>query len=233
MKRIATDLPGGATYCSDQLNRCYVRKFDWDKARALHAEGRTIYSIAKELGVAWSAIKRVVDPETARRMNEAHDRWQKSGICFYCGVPCLPATHPSQRGDVTRCHDCAMRASRTCWFENDDGTLTVRCALCKEWRPESDFPPQLRIRYDAGESPHGGTRSCRVCSAAARRLYRATHPEQRERENRRRMERHYRGRAAKELRTLEAKGGDGRGDQSTTPDKEGFSPVDGRTRTDD
>ena len=171
MKRLATDLPGGLEYRSDQRNRVYRRKFDWDEARRLRAEGLSYAKIGKRLGVTQGAIRRVVDPSMAQRMNDAADRWARSGSCWECGAPCVPAGHPSLRGDFPRCGKCGARANRRNWWLNDDGRLTVRCSACRKWLDESSFGPRIREAFDSDKVGELN-RTCRACDASARRLYR-------------------------------------------------------------
>lgn len=47
----------------------YVCKFDHEEARARFALGEETASIARGYGVSWSAVKRVVDPQTRKKMD--------------------------------------------------------------------------------------------------------------------------------------------------------------------
>lgn len=168
---------------SEKRNRVYKWKFDHDEARKLRAEGLTYTEIGKRLGVTHAAVRRVCDDSVREAMYRDSLAWQRSGTCVECGEPCAPVSHPTNRSGIERCRSCANFSRRRCWFETDDGQLIVRCTSCKEWLSEDRFPPSLRRRYDHGITSDGGRRQCSMCASAARRLYRHTHPEQREREN--------------------------------------------------
>jgi DNA-directed RNA polymerase subunit RPC12/RpoP len=140
-----------------------ARKFDWDEARRLHAEGLTYVEIGRRLGVTDMAIRFACDPEARTRANAYHDAWQRSGQCPDCGAQ----TTRRAGGVYARCRDCASRAR----VKVIDGT--AYCPTCDTWKPLDQFSR-------SGRSPARGVhKECRPCDSARRRRWRI---ENRERE---------------------------------------------------
>jgi hypothetical protein len=146
------------------MARVYVRKFDWDEARRLRAEGWSYQAIAERLGVSASAVWQVLTG--ARRKAEYRERnrealrrlYRGKGSCADCGGPIWLHTarkHP-------RCTDCAAKR-KTVTVRPD----TLRCFSCGEWKPDALFPYSRSHRSRRGH--HG---ACRACQAKVRQAHR-------------------------------------------------------------
>jgi hypothetical protein len=145
------------------MPRVYVRKFDWDEARRLHAEGRSVYGIAKDLGVSAAAVWRVVDPERRRKMAARSAEYQRSGTCVDCGGPCSR----NRARPAARCPDCDGKHKRLVT------ETEARCVDCKRWLPHDAFSPcRLKRTKDGGSS-----RTCRECETARRQANREANRE--------------------------------------------------------
>lgn len=62
----------------------YRRKFDHEDAQVRYAAGETIAALAREYGVAWAAVQRVVNPAVRKRMDA-----QSLAYIDSCRIPCL------------------------------------------------------------------------------------------------------------------------------------------------
>ncbi len=141
------------------------RRFDWDDARRRYANGEKIGTIARSVGVSWTAVQRVVVPGRFEQMRDAQRQWQKTGVCDNCGGPMNRSSRSSGRSLV--CPTCAATARRTTIRET-----TLLCVGCREWKPDDDFP---RNRVEA--SRRGRHTSCRACQTVQRRERRHRNPE--------------------------------------------------------
>ena len=140
--------------------RQYERRFDWDEARRLYADGLSIRQIALQVGVTWSAVQRVVEPEAYERAAAYSLSRKGKGVCVDCGGP----THESSKYQgSTRCTQCATALRVT---SARDGELL--CFGCKQWKPDDDFPMNRGSRV-ARRDRHS---YCRSCQTVARREYR-------------------------------------------------------------
>lgn len=142
-----------------RTTRVYVRKFDWDEARRLHADGWTYGRIGKRFGVSYAAVRRVCDPEFGARL-DAHSREHiMSGVCCDCG-----RTGVSRYGRAgrPRCQDCAARARAT-----TVGAATLLCTTCRRWKADGEFPS---CRTEGAR--RGRHSQCRTCQTDAKRRYR-------------------------------------------------------------
>ncbi len=163
------------------------RKFDWEEAQRLRAEGWAYRAIANALGVTDTAIQRACDPGLREKMKERQREWQQSGVCIDCGGQrSRNTTHERTGRGQKRCKPCADIAAATSVRENE-----LRCGACREWKPDDDFPlnrrePQRRDRHDL----------CRPCQTEAKRRWRERHPDRYEAGEARNNERRRAARAA-------------------------------------
>ncbi len=138
-----------------------ARKFDWDEARRLRADGWTYRAIADHLGVSLSAVNQACD-DRARAVNRMRKaEWQRGGRCQDCG--CQISRNASR--PARRCLACANAARRT--SVRDDGHL--RCSTCREWKEPAAFPHDWNSRAEArGFRRH----LCTACDTLAKRAWR-------------------------------------------------------------
>lgn len=146
------------------MPRFYTRKFDWEEARRLRAEGVPTREIAKRFGVTYNAVFRVVSPGRMEREAAYKRRWEATGRCDDCGGPMNQASRSPARGS-RRCVSCASTLRRTSVTAD-----MLQCVTCREWKPDADFP--LNRGLPARRDRH---RQCRACCTAARRDYRNRH----------------------------------------------------------
>jgi hypothetical protein len=156
--------------------RVYARKFDWDEARRLRAEGASVSEISQQMRVTKAAIWRVVTPGAIEKEAEYHRRLARTGICDECGGP---MNRLSRYRGATRCAKCAALANAT--TVRPDALL---CSTCREWKPDEDFPSGNKTKARRGRHSQ-----CRVCLTLAKRDYR-----RRNRERERAYDRAYRAR---------------------------------------
>lgn len=154
--------------------RVYERKFDWDEARRLRAQGLSYGEIGRRLGVSATAIQRVCDAAYHARDRARLAAQARRGICVDCGAP---ASHNYSR-PVARCKPCAdARRPKV-----KDGQ--AYCPTCKTWKPLSDFSPS---KQKTNRGVHG---ECKSCQAARRQAWREANRERQrayDRERRRRQ----------------------------------------------
>ena len=143
--------------------RVYERRFDWDEARRLHAEGTPIAEIARAMGVTDAAIRRVVVEGYAERDYERRSEWLRSGVCPNCGGP---STRRSKNESLF-CRACNAKRMATTVREDE-----LWCASCKQWKPDRAFPRSRSESHRRGR--HG---QCTPCQTRAKRDYRRRHPE--------------------------------------------------------
>lgn len=146
------------------MPRVYVRKFDWDEARQLRAQGWSWQRLADRFGVSTTAVARVCDEATRERLAANLERWQRGGVCDDCGGP---MNRISRRAGSKRCKSCAYQAALTT-VRGD----SVWCYDCKQWKPRSEFQANRSTRKTAG----GIHRQCRACNTAAKREWRHRNP---------------------------------------------------------
>jgi len=146
-------------------NRVYVRKFDHDAARARYAAGESVTAMAREFGVHPTAVWRVVSSRIIESIRERAQKRKSAGVCDDCGGP----MHMGSRyNGSTHCHDCSALARAT-----NVRPDALRCATCREWKPDEDFPFNR-----AGRKTHRGRHDqCRSCQTVARRERRARNRE--------------------------------------------------------
>lgn len=148
--------------------RVYVRRFDWDEARARRAAGESYPSIARALGVSETAIQRVCKPEMNARMAAGVREWQRGGVCSDCGKRCSRNRSRVRAGLPQRCSACHGISMQTTIRPD-----TLRCGTCKEWKPDDAFPGNRTLPARRGRGRH-----CTACQTKARRDYRHRHAEQ-------------------------------------------------------
>lgn len=146
------------------MPRVYVRKFDWEEARARHAAGETIVALAREYGVSNTAVRHALFPAERRANAERIAKIQRSGTCPDCGGP----SSFNYTSGSHRCRTCDARAKATTAREGE-----LLCCTCKEWKPDEDFPWN-RSRTLGRRGRHA---QCRCCLTIARREYRHRNPE--------------------------------------------------------
>lgn len=181
------------------MPRVYIRKFDWEEAKRLYADGWRISALAERYGVSFNAVGRVVDErykKTERSARKAyHERHRTQ--CEICGDSVLARTHAAKRkvGPYIDGRELCIRCradERTERLRFNDVRVLVAvrcsnldCANGERWQPPSNFTRGHRFRHIR----EGGIHSqCRACQTRARRKYRATHPEVTAEENRRARE---------------------------------------------
>lgn len=153
------------------------RRFDYDEAKRLRADGLTYTQIAERFGVSDSAIYLAVNESARKRSIEAAKRWQKGGVCEDCGGPCIRATHKSRilhgaPDGLVLCTTCRGRRKRT-GVRVENGIILVRCGSCRAEKPLGEYGPRVANQLVAGESPR--KRTCRSCEARKRQAYRERH----------------------------------------------------------
>ena len=172
------------------------RKFDHEAARRQFASGRySVTELARLHGVSWPTMKSAVDQDF-RAKREAYVRSRYAATCELCGDDCLAADHPAKNSadGRTLCARCrAVERRESVRFDSAGVLVAVRCSMTdcangERWQPPENFT--RGIRYP--DLRNGGFhKHCRVCATVMRREYRHSHPTTRERENQKRMERHY------------------------------------------
>lgn len=138
----------------------HTRKFDWDEAARLRAEGLSYAAIGRRLGVSASAVRLALNPDENARIAARASAWQANGICPDCGGPATrkkgTRTHPRNG----RCRPCAARVRA----KVQDGH--AYCPTCDTWKPRADFRPV------ASRPARGVHSECRDCDRARRRAHR-------------------------------------------------------------
>ena len=139
------------------------RKFDWDEARRLRAQGYTYAAIATRLGVSTTAVIHACDPRQrlrARLITAAH---QQSGTCIDCGKRCCRNDTLLRRGiHKGRCRECASKHAAT--TVRDDA---LKCVTCKQWLWDTAFPHDARMAHRRGRH-----RECTACNTKSKREWR-------------------------------------------------------------
>jgi hypothetical protein len=151
---------------SRKRNRAYLRKFDHDEARKRHASGESVAALAREYGVTWSAVQRVVDPITRERAAlSSAARFARHGNRSQYW-PCPECGGRARKGHLCRrCHLARLRGGRDL-FDKDGRML---CTRCGEYRPADEFGWRSHTK-----APDRGFRrsTCRRCETQIRRAYR-------------------------------------------------------------
>ena len=144
-------------------NRVYKRKFDWDEARKLRAEGWTYPDLAAHFGVSIRTVRYVCIPSEYEKMREVTSKRQRSGTCPDCGNPMSfnPSDQPRR---CVRCHAESVA---------DVNDRVAKCVICQEWKPHEDFLLQPGKYIDR----RGLRPSCRSCNTRIRREHRAANAE--------------------------------------------------------
>lgn len=141
--------------------RVYVRKFDWDEARARYAAGEPVNTLAAEYGVTRQAVYRVVTPGCIEREAAYSRERQRRGRCNDCGGP---MNLMSRSRGSTRCVACAAAARVTSVRDGE-----IRCFSCHAWKPDDDFPRSASQRHLVRRGRHS---FCRACQTIKKREYR-------------------------------------------------------------
>lgn len=141
---------------STKRKRVYTRQFDHEEAIARRKAGESVIKLAREYGVSETAIRRVLNPDLRKRMNELSLKSIMSGTCVDCGKQGI-----SRHGD--RCVPCAQ-IHRTTSVRED----TLRCDRCQRWLSDESFGSA------PGRFPHrrNRRRRCRQCDTWERKQYR-------------------------------------------------------------
>ena len=134
------------------------RKFDWNEARRLRAQGLTYAEIGRRLGVSDYAIKYACSDATARQAI--------SGRSNHRGLTCADCGREVTGSIRRRCLRCAGLAQATSVRPDE-----LHCHRCSEWKPDGMFP------HDAGTrlARRGRHRVCRACQAGVKREWRERH----------------------------------------------------------
>lgn len=143
-----------------------TRKFDWDEARRLYADGVPIRQIAERMNVSWSGVQRVVVPGSMERARASTSAWHEANR-----QPCVTGcgntvTYVGARYHKGHCRRCASLARGTTARDTE-----LQCMTCREWKPDDDFPRDLSQKY----ARRGRAVQCRVCQTVARQEYRERH----------------------------------------------------------
>lgn len=144
------------------MPRVYERKFDWEEARRLYADGVSQYEIGRMLGVSQAAVSRVVVPGQMEKSNARAAAWSRAQVpCIEgCGRTCTRIAAKYHSGRCVQCS--AIRLATTA----RDGEL--QCHTCKEWKPDESFPHNRTEKYGR----RGRHTNCRLCATVSRREYR-------------------------------------------------------------
>ncbi len=123
-----------------------LRKFDHDEARDRHAKGEGIAPLAREYGVAWAAVARVVDERVRRKMHAqslANLERRRMPCRGGCGV--LVWQHgPRRTGYCPQClGEKRNVVNHGTESEYRDG---CRCPLCTQAASEAKRQRRLRAR---------------------------------------------------------------------------------------
>lgn len=159
-----------------------ARKFDWDEALVLRASGLSWQSVAERCGVSETAVRRILVPGEAERMEAYRANYQRekrphAGVCPDCGGESSQGRY--RKG--SRCRACDTR--HKCKSARDD---TLRCSTCRLWLPDDQFPNQ---QAHVGKSRRGRHAVCRPCQNVARQLNREANRERERVYNRERRRR--------------------------------------------
>lgn len=144
------------------------RKFDHDEARRRHAAGESYVSIARDLGVAPTAVARACDWRIRASMDAYNAMRQRvngnpsmyRGTCVDCGGRCNTRAR--------RCDACHAEHVRKAPPFDERGWLF--CDACETYKPLAEFPFSRRR---AGRK--GRHSQCRECGTKARQAYRERH----------------------------------------------------------
>lgn len=145
------------------------RRFDWDEARRLRAEGWTLVALAERFSVSRAAIVFATNDAARKR---AHERVTAKFrmICDDCGGPCSHNFWArTGRHDRIVCQKCAgVRRSEEALLSrmNEDGDLA--CSQCGEYKPMDAFSGNGR-GYPRSE--------CRSCETIRRQAWREANRE--------------------------------------------------------
>jgi hypothetical protein len=152
----------GLVVRSRKRPRAYKRKFPHEEARRLRASGLTYVEIARHFGVSDTAVMLACDPVQRRRYYERSREYLMGGTCIDCGGRC------TLKGQ--RCRSCYTRLK----VESAPSVrpTTLRCAVCRQWKSDSEFSPESLRPNPARRGRRG---LCRSCDTAARRRYRERH----------------------------------------------------------
>lgn len=142
-----------------------ARKFDWDEARRLRAQGMTYAAIAAQLGVTSTAVALACD-DRARAMawaRSAEYQRQHGNPFMYDTCACGGRKH-------TRAKRC-----RACWEADHrkqiDEHGNLWCHHCKRYLAPRSFSADFRLM----ETRKGRRRVCTECDTKMRREYTEAH----------------------------------------------------------
>lgn len=112
----------------------YRRKFDHEEAQRRFRAGVSITAIAKDAGVSWQAVQRVVRPAVRKRMDASsrrHIEWQREPCRGGCGV--LVWMHTRDRSGFCRsCYAEKFLRKVQHGTENEYTVWGCRCEPCRE-----------------------------------------------------------------------------------------------------
>lgn len=171
--------PDGMRTYSLKKRRFYDRRFNHDRARALHADGTSYRRIANQLGVSENSILFAVDVD-ARARAQKLSKASATRTCEQCFGPAIRADHSIRRRHAiasgeddgrTLCRVCRSQAMRTgIRYSQEDGSVTLWCGTCDAWKPADAFGRGRRYP----DIRDGGFHAmCLVCASHARSAYRA------------------------------------------------------------
>lgn len=138
------------------------RKFDWDEARRLRAQGMTYTAIGAQFGVTPSAVVFACDGRALAMSKAAKAAYQQQHGNLSMYDTCACGERKAKR--AKRCAKCfaATRATQI----DERGNLW--CSTCKRYRGPGCFPTDFGLM----ETRKGRGRQCTECGTKAKRAYR-------------------------------------------------------------
>lgn len=140
------------------------RKFDYDEARRLRAQGMTYAEIGALLGVSGSAIHLACNDAARERNNANSARWTRENARRACSGGCGRLVWTHMKGRTGYCPTCFAREIRAA--DSVRPTLLF-CHYCEEWKPDEDFPRRRSLIARRGRAA-----GCRVCQTELKRDWR-------------------------------------------------------------
>jgi hypothetical protein len=135
------------------------RKFDWDEARRMRAEGMYYSAIGRALGVSETAVRRALDPAVRQKMHTAVLEWTRKNKRAPCKGGCGTLVWTQTSGRKGYCLTCSGAQRATVGV----GEGVLECAKCGEWKADEEFysRPTAVVR-------RGRRTVCKVCDNTGR-----------------------------------------------------------------
>lgn len=128
------------------------RKFDHDDAQRRHAAGEKIAALAREYGVSWTAVARVVDPELRQKMAThctANLERRRTPCLGGCGAR-VWIHHAGHSGYCPKCLGEKRRAENGPQHGTvNEYRLGCRCGECRRASNEARRDRRIRARATA------------------------------------------------------------------------------------